>query len=101
MKPEELLVECSIATEVEVHMATYSLFATDHQWQVVLFERQEVSGMLTTHWNEASLVSASYLDRFTTEAKSLKNTLPLVPWRIRIIHPAPNLDSITRLYTRV
>ena len=61
------MVECSVTTEVEVHMATYSLFATDHQWQVVLFERQEVSGMLTTRWNEASLVSASYLDRFTTE----------------------------------
>ena len=61
------MVECSVTTEVEVHMATYSLFATDHQWQVVLFERQEVSSMLTTRWNEASLVSASYLERFTTE----------------------------------
>ena len=37
VKPEELLLECSVRyhmTELEVHEATYSLFATDHRWQV-------------------------------------------------------------------
>ena len=37
---EGLLSECSASlpgvemTEIEAHMATYSLFATDHRWQV-------------------------------------------------------------------
>ena len=37
---EGLLPECSASlpgvemTEIEAHMATYSLFATDHRWQV-------------------------------------------------------------------
>ena len=39
--------------------------------------RSSGSSMLTTRWNEASLVSASYLDRFTTEVSHWRIHCPL------------------------